>query len=377
MTAEEQAAVDQRTPLYDLHLASGAKMVSFAGYAMPIQYPQGILKEHLHTRARAGLFDVSHMGQVILSGPQAVADLERLVPVDLEALPPNHGVYGLLMNAAGGIRDDLIITRWDNERFFVVVNAACKAQDLAHLQANISADTRIETLDDKALLALQGPAAAGVLSSLAPAVNDLVFMTTIHTELLGQPVHISRSGYTGEDGFEISVAASHATAVAEALLANDAVQPIGLGARDTLRLEAGLCLYGNDLDMETSPAEAALMWSVSKSRRPGGAKEGGFEGADALFEMVAAGPARKRVGLQVEGRAPVRAGSILQDEHGQQVGEVTSGGFGPSVEAAVAMGYVTREMSKTGTQLFALVRGKPRAVTVTRMPFVAQKYYRG
>ncbi|MEM7003623.1 MAG: glycine cleavage system aminomethyltransferase GcvT, partial [Pseudomonadota bacterium] len=328
MTAEEQTAVDQRTPLYDLHLASGAKLVSFAGYAMPIQFPQGILKEHLHTRAQAGLFDVSHMGQVILSGPQAAADLERLVPVDLEALPSNHGVYGLLMNAAGGIRDDLIITRWDNERFFVVVNAACKAQDLAHLEANISADTRIETLDDQALLALQGPAAAGVLSALAPAVNNLVFMTTVHTELLGQPVHISRSGYTGEDGFEISVAASHATAVAEALLANDAVQPIGLGARDTLRLEAGLCLYGNDLDMETSPAEAALMWSVSKSRRPGSAKEGAFEGADALFEMVAAGPARKRVGLRVEGRAPVRAGSILQDEQGQQVGEVTSGGYG-------------------------------------------------
>ncbi len=367
-----------KTPLYDLHLELGGKMVPFAGYQMPVQYKDmGIIKEHQHTREQAGLFDVSHMGQLVIDGENAAKALEALVPVDIEALDINQQTYALFTGKSGGILDDLIITRWGKEQFFLVVNAACKDQDVAHLKQHLGTQVELNLLNEQALMALQGPAAKQVMAELAPQTSELTFMSGCRAVIEGVECYITRSGYTGEDGFEISLPSAKADKIARRILSFAQVEAIGLGARDSLRLEAGLCLYGHDLDTETSPVEAALNWSVSKSRRSGGAKEGGFPGADLILGQMANGVSRKRVGLSVEGRVPVREGAELADAQGQRVGLVTSGGFAPTLNAAVAMGYVATESATVGTQLFALVRGKQIPVQVAKMPFVPQRYYRG
>lgn len=365
-----------RTPLHDLHVSLGARMVPFAGYAMPLQYPSGILQEHRHTRTQAGLFDVSHMGQLHLSGADAAAALETLVPVDIVDLPRGMQRYALFTNDSGGVLDDLMVANL-GDRLLVVVNAACKAQDIAHMQKHLSGRCKVEVLDDRALLALQGPAAATVLARLAPEVAQMVFMNSITVNLLGVPCYVSRSGYTGEDGFEISVPATHAEALARELLRQPEVAPIGLGARDSLRLEAGLCLYGHDLDAATSPVESSLLWALSKSRRADGARPGGYPGAAVILDHIAKGVARKRVGLRPQSRMPVREGAEIVDASGRNVGVVTSGGFGPTLEAPVAMGYVETALAKVGTQLSAMVRGKPVPIEVASTPFVPQRYHRG
>lgn len=365
-----------QTPLHGLHKELGAKMVPFAGYSMPVQYPAGIMQEHLHTRAQAGLFDVSHMGQAVLAGDDVIHALEGIVPVDVAALAMNQQTYALFTNEAGGILDDLIITRWDNDELFLVFNAACKQQDLTHLRERVGA-AAVTELADRALLALQGPAAKDVMAEIAPAVNDLVFMSCCRIDIDGVECYLTRSGYTGEDGFEISVPATHAEALARRLLAYDQVEAIGLGARDTLRLEAGLCLYGHDLGAETTPIEAGLLWSISKSRRPGGSKAGGYLGANVIEQQIDEGVQRKRVGLLAKGRAPVREGAELVDANGNSVGTVTSGGFGPTLAAPVAMGYVDIHVATAGTELKALVRGRQLPLTVAKMPFVPRHYYRG
>lgn len=366
-----------RTPLYDLHLELGARMVPFAGYEMPVQYPAGVRKEHLHTRESAGLFDVSHMGQLTLCGPQAGADLEGLVPVDIIDLPVGKQRYAMFTNASAGILDDLMVTRTE-DGYYLVVNAACKAEDIAHLQAHLSSDTRMEILEDRALIALQGPLAATVLSRLQPAVAKMVFMDSRALPIEGIDCFVSRSGYTGEDGYEISVPAADAQALTRTLLAQPEVEPIGLGARDSLRLESGLCLYGHDIDTTTTPAEASLIWAISPARRSGGARAGGFPGADTLLQQIDNKSAtRKRVGLVGEGRAPVREGTELFDADGNPVGRVTSGTFGPSAEQSVAMAYVTTTAGALDTPIFAEVRGKRLPMKVCRMPFVPQRYFRG
>ncbi|MDX2464216.1 MAG: glycine cleavage system aminomethyltransferase GcvT [Porticoccus sp.] len=364
------------TPLKELHLELGARMVPFAGYDMPVQYPAGIKTEHLHTREHAGLFDVSHMGQVVITGEGIAKALEALVPVELETLGINKQTYALFTNDNGGILDDLMIVRWAEDCFFLVVNAACKEQDLEHLRNNLPGFD-IEYLERQGLLALQGPAALEVMAKLAPEARELVFMTGARATLAGVDCYITRSGYTGEDGFEISVPAESAELLARKLLCFDRVKAIGLGARDSLRLEAGLCLYGHDLDAETTPIQASLLWSISQSRRAGGNKAGGFPGADIIFNEQANGAVRKRVGLKVEGRAPVRDGAEIVNAEGVQIGVVTSGGFGPSLDAPLAMGYVAAEYAAVGTQLSAMVRGKARPVTVEKMPFIPHRYYRG
>lgn len=365
-----------RTPLHALHIELGARLVPFAGYEMPVQYPLGILKEHQHTRVAVGLFDVSHMGQVRLSGEHAAAALERLVPVNVQGLKPGRQRYALFTNAQGGILDDLMIANF-GDYLFLVVNAACKQQDIAHLREHLSGDCAIEVLDDRALLALQGPSAAAVLGRLAPELETLTFMSVARAEIDGSDCLISRSGYTGEDGFEISVSADRAEHLARRLLAEDEVAPIGLGARDSLRLEAGLCLYGHDIDTTTTPVEAALSWAIQKVRRRGGAREGDFPGAEVILDQLEQGASRSRVGLRPTGRAPVREGAELVDGSGRVVGKVTSGGFGPTVGGPVAMGYVETSLAEPGIELAALVRGKPVSVRVTALPFVEQRYYRG
>ena len=365
-----------RTPLYDLHRELGARMVPFAGYAMPVQYPQGVIKEHQHCRARAGLFDVSHMGQVKLSGPDAGAALESLLPIDVIDLPVGQQRYALFTNERGGVMDDLMVTRLDGH-YIAVVNAACKAQDIAHLRDRIGARCAIEVLDDHALLALQGPQAAAVLARLSPEVAQLSFMQARSVVLNGSRCLVSRSGYTGEDGFEIAVPADRAEGLARALLANDAVAAIGLGARDSLRLEAGLCLYGHELTQDVSPVEANLKWALSKVRRAGGARAGGYPGAAVVDRHFAEGVTRKLMGIQPAGKVPVRAGSELVDAEGNAVGVVTSGGFGATVGAPVAMGYVATAQAKVGDQCFAVVRGRRLSVTVVKPPFVPHNYYRG
>ena len=372
------------TPLHKLHIESGAKMVSFAGYDMPVQFPSGVKTEHLHTREQAGLFDVSHMGQLIISGPGVTASLEKLLPVDLEALEVHQQTYALLTNEHGGILDDLIITRWGEELFFVVVNAACKEQDTAHFRQNLPAEAKIEVLDDHALLAIQGPTAKEVIQSLAPEACQLTFMhgcpVVISYESdsgkIDVECYITRSGYTGEDGFEISIPSVHSESIARLLLSFKQVESIGLGARDSLRLEAGLCLYGHDMNTETTPIEASLLWSISKSRRPGGSKEGGFLGTEKIFKELAEGAKRKRIGLSINGRAPVREGATLVNPEGREVGTVTSGGFGPSINKPIAIGYVCKTVATLGTPLFAVVRDKQLPVTVDKMPFVEQRYVR-
>jgi aminomethyltransferase len=365
-----------RTPLYNLHVELGARMVPFAGYEMPVQYPSGVLKEHNHTRAQAGLFDVSHMGQVRLSGPDAAAALETLVPVDIIDLPLNTQRYALFTNKQGGVLDDLMVSN-GGDHLFVVVNAACKEQDVEHMRRHIGDRCRIEVLSDRALLALQGPAAVTVMARLAPETAKMIFMQSGKVTLAGAECYISRSGYTGEDGFEISVPNDKAEEVARLLLAQPEVAPIGLGARDSLRLEAGLCLYGHDMDTNTTPVEASLAWALSKPRRADGARPGGYLGADVILRQLAEGAERKRVGLQVKDRMPVREGAELVDMNGVVVGKVTSGGFGPTVGGPVAMGYVTTPNAKIGTALQAIVRGKPVAVEVAKTPFTPQRYYRG
>lgn len=373
------ATEELKTPLYELHLELGARMVGFAGYAMPVQYPLGILKEHLHTRDSVGLFDVSHMGQIRLAGEGITAALEKLVPVDLGALPRHKQIYAVFTNESGGILDDLIITRWGDDEFFLVVNAACKQQDLAHLQQHLQG-FEIELLDDRALLALQGPRARAVMDQIAPSASALRFMSGCFDDITidGEPIScfITCSGYTGEDGYEISVPASRAEALARQLLAFEEVEPIGLGARDSLRLEVGLCLYGHDMDTSTTPIEAGLLWSISKSRRPGGEKAGGFIGAEAVFEQLETGAPRKRVGLRVDGRAPVREGAELVDDAEKVIGTITSGGFGPSYGGPVAMGYVPADCAQPGARVGARLRGKVIPLEVVKLPFVPQNYVR-
>ena len=371
-----------KTPLFALHESLGARMVPFAGYAMPLQYALGIMGEHKHCRASAGLFDVSHMGQVVLrpkSGDikDAALALERLVPVDVLGLGEGRQRYAFFTNDRGGIEDDLMFAN-RGDHLFLVVNAGCKDADIAHMRLHLSDECEIEVLDDRALLALQGPKAVDALASLAPEATEMKFMDVADIELLGAACIASRSGYTGEDGYEISVPADRAEEIAKALLAHEAVEPIGLGARDSLRLEAGLCLYGNDLDPDTSPVEAALTWAIQKVRRAGGDREGGFPGADRILSELADGASRKRVGLRPEGRAPVRAGTALyaDEQSDEAIGQVTSGVFGPTVEGPVAMGYIAAAQASTGTQVFAEVRGKRLPVTVAAMPFITPGYKR-
>jgi aminomethyltransferase len=362
----------KRTPLFDLHLELGGKMVPFAGYEMPVQYRDGILSEHKHTRARAGLFDVSHMGQVRLVGDSPAAALETLVTNDLQRLAVGEICYNLFTNDQGGILDDLMVTQI-GDGLHVVVNAACKDDDVAHMQANLPAGTDVLPQFDRALLALQGPAAADALSRHAPEAAGLVFMTAARMSVAGIPCYVSRSGYTGEDGFEISVAADDAEVVARRLLAEDEVAPVGLGARDSLRLEAGLCLYGHDIDETTTPIEAGLAWAVGKRRRD----EGGFPGDDVIRRQIRDGVERKRVGLLPEGRAPAREGAVITDPDGARVGAITSGGFGPTVGRPIAMGYVAIAAATVGTRVDLIVRDTPRPAAIARMPFVETKYYRG
>ena len=365
------------TPLNALHLELGARMVPFAGYSMPVQYA-GLMAEHQHTRTAASLFDVSHMGQLRLSGPDAAAAFESLMPVDVQGLGVNKQRYGLLLNEAGGILDDLMFVN-TGEDLFVIVNGACKVNDLAHMQATIGTRCTITPMPDHALLALQGPQAVDVLKRLAPGVESLVFMTGGNFAWGEVPLFVTRSGYTGEDGFEISLHKDQAEAFARALLAEPEVKPAGLGARNSLRLEAGLCLYGNDLDQTTTPVEAAINWAMQKVRRTGGERAGGFPGADiVLAQLDGRLPTeRLRVGLIAKERVPVREPAELQNMDGQKVGQVTSGLLSPTLNQPIAMGYVRPEYSIEGTELFAIVRGKPVPMTVTKMPFVPTRYYRG
>lgn len=370
----------KHTPLFDLHADLGAKIVPFAGYAMPVQYPMGVMKEHLHCRAQAGLFDVSHMGQVILRGDSydAIARaFETLVPMDVLDLDQDKQRYGFFTNEAGGIEDDLMFAN-RGDHLFVVVNAACKDADIARMKAALEPDVTVEVVADRALIALQGPSAEAALSRLNPAVADMVFMDVATLDLLGVACWISRSGYTGEDGYEISVPNDAAEDLCRALLEMDEVEPIGLGARDSLRLEAGLCLYGNDIDSGTNPVEAALTWAMQKARRAGGAREGGFPGAAQIFSALAEGVAQKRVGLLPQGRAPMRAGTEIfaSDTGGEPVGTVTSGGFGPTVNGPVAMGYVGSGYAAVGTELFGEVRGKRMPLTVAKLPLVPANFKR-
>lgn len=376
----------KRVPLHDLHVARGGKIVPFAGYEMPVQYAAGVLKEHLHTRASAGLFDVSHMGQIVLrpkSGKveDAARALERLVPQDILAIPHGRQRYAQFTNESGGILDDLMVANF-GDHLFLVVNAACKTEDEAHLRKYLSDVCTIEPLTNRALIALQGPKAAEVFGKHAPTVTAMKFMDAgPHTvQISGQAIDcfVSRSGYTGEDGFEISVPAKEAERLATTLLADSAVLPIGLGARDSLRLEAGLCLYGHDIDTTTTPVEGALEWSVQKSRRTGGARAGGFPGADVILKQFDTGASRRRVGLLAEGRAPVRENAALYASaiSPDKIGSVTSGGFGPTLNAPVAMGYVPAALSNDGTVVFADVRGQRLPLRVAPMPFVPNGYKR-
>lgn len=367
-----------QTPLHALHLELGARMVPFAGYDMPVQYPLGVLKEHLHTREQAGLFDVSHMGQIRLVGADAAKALETLVPVDIIDLPVGMQRYAMFTNEQGGILDDLMVANLGNDELFLVVNAACKDQDLAHLRQHIGTLCQVQPLfEERALLALQGPAAVKVLQRLAPEVADMTFMQFKPVVLLGVDCYVSRSGYTGEDGFEISVPSASAEGLARHLLAEPEVAAIGLGARDSLRLEAGLCLYGHDMNADTTPIEASLLWAISKVRRADGSRAGGFPGAAAIFAQQHSGVARKRVGLLPQERTPVREGAEIVDEAGTVVGSICSGGFGPTLGAPVTMGYVDQAHAALDTPLWAIVRGKRVAMKVSKMPFVAQRYYRG
>ncbi|APW37897.1 glycine cleavage system protein T [Rhodoferax koreense] len=365
-----------KTPLHALHLELGARMVPFAGYSMPVQYPSGLMAEHLHTRTAAGLFDVSHMGQLRLEGGDAAAAFESLMPVDVIDLPVGKQRYGLLLNDDGGILDDLMFFNRGAD-LFVIVNGACKVADIDHIEKRIGHRCEVIPMPEMALLALQGPQAVTALARFAPEVAKLVFMTGGRFQVADTDCFITRSGYTGEDGFEISVPAEQADWLARQLLTQPEVKPIGLGARNSLRLEAGLCLYGNDIDESTTPVEAGLNWAMQKVRRTGGARAGGFPGADKVLAQLADGVPRKRVGLVALERIPVRDHTELQDPSGRKIGEVTSGLLGPSIDRPVAMGYVTPDHAALGTRVNAIVRGKPVPMEVASMPFVPNRYFRG
>ncbi|NNU43618.1 glycine cleavage system aminomethyltransferase GcvT [Ramlibacter montanisoli] len=373
----------QKTPLHALHLELGARMVPFAGHAMPVQYPAGLMAEHHHTRASAGLFDVSHMGQLRLVGPDAAAAFETLMPVDVIDLAPGKQRYGLLLTDEGTIIDDLMFVNRGSD-LFVIVNGACKVGDIQHMQDRIGSRCQVIPMPERGLLALQGPKAVDALKRLVPGVEKLVFMTGAGFQWKGVDLFITRSGYTGEDGFEISIPGMQAETFARELLAQPEVKPVGLGARNSLRLEAGLCLYGNDIDTTTTPVEAALNWAIQKVRRTGGARAGGFPGAAKVLAQLDGSEAltRKRVGLVALERVPVREHTELHDAHGMgsqamRVGEVTSGLLGPTVDRPIAMGYVPPKLATPGTRLQAIVRGKPVPMEVSAMPFVPNRYYRG
>ena len=366
------------TPLNALHLELGARMVPFAGYSMPVQYPAGLMAEHKHTREAASLFDVSHMGQLRLVGADAAAAFETLMPVDVMSLAAGQQRYGMLLNEEGGIMDDLMFVN-TGEDLFVIVNGACKTADIAHIQNKIGTRCKVKLLPDYALLALQGPQAATALQRLAPGVEKLVFMTGGRFYWGEVDIYVTRSGYSGEDGFEISLHQNHAEAFARALLAQPEVKPAGLGARNSLRLEAGLCLYGNDIDTTTTPAEAGLNWAIQKVRRTGGERAGGFPGAEKLLAQLDNPQTltRKRVGLIAQERIPVRDHTELHNAAGEKIGEVTSGLLGPTIDQPIGMGYVQPQYAAIGTEVFAQVRGKPVPMVVSATPFVPTRYYRG
>ncbi len=366
----------QKTPLHALHLELGAKMVPFAGYDMPVSYPEGILAEHRHCRESAALFDVSHMGQVRLSGDDTAAALESLIPVDVAGLAPGKQRYGFFTNAAGGILDDLMFTRRETD-WLVIVNAGCKVADIRHLQTNIAHRCTVQPMPERALLALQGPKAAEAVGRLAPELRSLVFMSGSFCRIADIDCFATRSGYTGEDGYEISVPAEQAVALAKALLALPEVKPAGLGARDTLRLEAGLCLYGHDIDDKTTPVEAGLTWAIQKVRRAGGARHGGYPGAAAIDKQLSAGPACKRVGLVGLERMPVREGAVIVDAQGHKLGRVTSGTLAPSVGKPIAMAYLAANHALPNHEVYAEVRGKRQPMRVSPLPFAPHRYHRG
>jgi aminomethyltransferase len=369
-----------KTPFYDMHRKNGAKMVPFAGYDMPVQYPLGVMKEHQHTRTKAGLFDVSHMGQVILRGADYTSTaraLERLIPMDVQGLAEGRQRYGFFTNDAGGILDDLMFAN-RGDHIFMVVNAACKTADVAHLRAHLEPEIHVKEITNRALLALQGPMAEAVLAEHYPPIVDMKFMDVDTIPIAGAECWVSRSGYTGEDGFEISIPHAAAETVAAALADHADVEWIGLGARDSLRLEAGLCLYGHDIDTGTTPVEAGLTWAIQQSRRAGGSATGGFPGDSIILDQMSQGVSRKRVGLTPQTRAPMREGVVLHasEDSSAQIGTVTSGGFGPTVEAPVAMGYVATEMAVTGTVLFGEVRGKRLPIAVSPLPHTPPNFKR-
>ena len=369
-----------KTPLYSLHLELGAKMVAFAGYDMPVSYPAGILKEHRHCRASAALFDVSHMGQLRLLGDGAAKALETLVPMDVIDLALGKQRYAFFTNSGGGIIDDLMITRRrvdDIDDLFLIVNAGCKDADTQHLITHIGHRCTVQLLPDRALLALQGPKAVQALARLNPAVAALTFMTGMSAVLAGADCYLTRSGYTGEDGFEISVPADQAEALARALLALPEVMPAGLGARDTLRLEAGLCLYGHDINETTTPVEAGLTWAIQKVRRVGGARHGGYPGAAAIDSQLATGPRTKRIGLLGLERVPVREGAVIVDARGHKLGQVTSGTLSPTVNEPIAMAYLAANHALPHHEVYAEVRGKRQPMRVSPMPFAPHRYFRG
>ena len=361
----------KNTPLDALHRELGAKMVPFAGYDMPVQYPAGIMKEHLHTREKASVFDVSHMGQAYVRGADPHSAFEKLVPADIKGLSEGRIRYSMFTDENGGILDDLMITDC-GDHLFIVVNAGCKDADFAHIEKQIGNQVDLDILQDQALIALQGPASATVLARLAPGVEDLKFMTTANFVIDGIDCGVSRSGYSGEDGYEISIPADGVEKITRLLLAEDEIEPAGLGARDSLRLEAGLCLYGSDIETSTTPIEAGLIWAIDKRRR----ETGGFPGADIILGQIKDGASRKRVGILPEGRAPARAHTEITNNRGDIIGEITSGGFGPSAGGPVAMGYVTIENAKIDTPINLMVRGKAMPAKVVKMPIVKQSYYK-
>ena len=371
-TAQTTPETLLETPFTDMHRSAGARIVPFAGYAMPVQYPAGIIAEHTQCRTKAALFDVAHMGVVDLTGPERASALETLLPADVKGLVEGAQTYSFFTNPEAGILDDLMITNL-GDRLMLVVNAACKEADIAHLQATLPESAGVAPRPDLALLALQGPASEAALAALAPEAAAMTFMTARTFPIAGVECRVTRSGYTGEDGYEIAIPADQATTVAQALLDQADVEWAGLGARDSLRLEAGLCLYGHDIDTKTTPVEAGLVWAIAKHRR---GADAGYPGAAIIAEQITNGPLRKRVGLRPDGRAPAREGADLTDESEMIIGAVTSGGFGPTVGGPVAMGYVSREHAEPGNVVNAMVRGKPLACTVTKMPFVPRGYKR-
>ncbi len=382
-SATPQPTALLQTPLHDLHLRLGAKMVPFAGYAMPVTYPAGLMAEHRQCRESAALFDVSHMGQLRLVGPDAAAALESLVPMDVVGLGEGKQRYAFFTNESGGLLDDLMMVRPNAADaaagfgdLFLVVNAGCKEADIRHLITHIGTRCTVLPMPERALLALQGPLAVAALSRLDPGVAQLTFMTGGAFTLAGAPCFVTRSGYTGEDGFEISVPATHAEALAESLLAQPEVKPAGLGARDTLRLEAGMCLYGHDIDETTSPVEAGLTWAIQKVRRPGGARAGGYPGAAAIESQLTSGPPSKRVGLIGLERAPVREGTPIVDAHGRKLGKVTSGTLAPTVNQVIAMACLPIDHALPHHEVYAEVRGKRLPMRVSPMPFNPHRYHR-